>query len=103
MTSVASSQGSGMVTAVGTTSKGVRNLRKQLASGRCPAPGRVVAQAPGNETGRESLAQRWLPMLLMLMGVYERRVRAGYKALQRDRDPPSACASVRLVTGSMGG
>ncbi len=57
----------------------------------------------GHEAGRESRTQRWMPVLLMLMGVYERRgcERATGRPSET-ADPPPAFASAPLITGSMG-
>lgn len=62
-------------------------------------PGRVVAQAPNRESGRESRIQRWPPVSLMLMGVYER---AGERPGQAADSPPGFTFA-RLDTESMGG
>lgn len=78
--------------------------QEALASGARSREDR--GSSTSHKAGRESRAQRWLPVPLMLMGVYERRVRAGDRALQRDcrpADPPPAFTSARLVTGSMSG
>lgn len=82
VTSVAVSRGCG-------TGAGVRQVRRWEAYGRRRKPPWLGRAGPGGSwlkhqprAGRESRAQRWLPVPLMLMGVYERKGPANDTALQ---------------------